>query len=177
MKAAQSLSALPGAILAPTFGWPAPSSGDWMCSADSNQISVPGSLPGESNKKLAGGNSPYRIIIADDHEAVRRGLRSALIGAGWVVCGEASNGREAVEKTAQLKPDLVILDVSMPMMNGLEAAREILESGSKAKLLVFTMHESDQMRKEAARLGVHGYVPKSAPLSNILKQIRSILGD
>ena len=174
MNAGQSL---PEAVLASAFCQPVPLSGDWICNSDSNRVSAAGGAPGESSTRFTGRKSTYRIIIADDHEAVRRGLRSALIGAGWVVCGEAANGREAVEKTTQLKPDLVILDVSMPMMNGLEAAREILDSGSKAKVLVFTMHESEQMRKEAVRLGVHGYAAKSAPLSNILKEIRSILGE
>ena len=131
----------------------------------------------DSAKSITGGKRPYRILIADDHEAVRRGLRAAIIGAGWTVCGEAGDGREAVEKTAELKPDLVILDVSMPNLNGLEAAREILESGNTAKLIVFTMHESPQIREEASRVGVHGYAAKSAPLSNLLTSIRSILGD
>lgn len=174
MNADQSL---PEATLASAFCRPVPTSGNWTCNSASDRVFTSAGAPGESPRKLAERKSTYRIVIADDHEAVRRGLRSALIGAGWVVCGEAANGREAVEKTAQLKPDLVILDVSMPMMNGLEAAREILESGSKVKVLVFTMHESEQMRKEAARLGVHGYAAKSAPLSNILKEIRSILGE
>lgn len=93
------------------------------------------------------------------------------------MCGEAGDGREAVEKAAELKPDLVILDVSMPNLNGLEAARQILESGNNAKLIVFTMHESPQIREEATRVGVHGYAAKSAPLSNLLTNIRSILGD
>lgn len=131
----------------------------------------------DSTKSIADARGPYRILIADDHEAVRRGLRAAIIGAGWIVCGEAADGREAVEKTAQLKPDLVILDVSMPNLNGLEAAREILESGSTAKLIVFTMHESPQIREEANRIGVHGYAAKSDPLSNLLANIRSILGE
>ena len=69
----------------------------------------------------------FRIFIADDHEVVRRGIRSLLEGhAGWEVCGEARDGREAVEKVAELKPDLVLLDVGMPNLNGLDAARQIL---------------------------------------------------
>jgi CheY-like chemotaxis protein len=114
-----------------------------------------------------------RILIADDHEAVRRGLRSALVGAGWQVCGEAVNGQEAIQKTMELKPDLVILDVSMPNVGGLEAAREILKS-SQSKVLIFTMHESKQIRDETANIGVHGMAVKSAPLSVLLATIDSI---
>lgn len=116
----------------------------------------------------------HRILIADDHEAVRRGLRSALVGAGWQVCGEAVNGQEAIQMTMELKPDLVILDVSMPNIGGLEAAREIIKSSPQTRILVFTMHESKQIREETANIGVHGMAVKSAPLSTLLATIDSI---
>jgi len=119
----------------------------------------------------------YRILIADDHEAVRRGLRSALVGAGWQVCGEATNGQEAIQKTIDLRPDMAILDVSMPNIGGLEAAREILKSSPQTKVLVFTMHESRQIREETANIGVHGLAVKSAPLSTLLSTIESILAE
>lgn len=115
-----------------------------------------------------------RILIADDHEAVRRGLRSALVGAGWQVCGEAVNGQEAIQKTMELKPDLIILDVSMPNVGGLEAAREIIKCAPQTKILVFTMHESKQIREETNNIGVHGMAVKSAPLSTLLATIDSI---
>jgi DNA-binding NarL/FixJ family response regulator len=117
-----------------------------------------------------------RILIADDHEAVRRGLRSVLLGAGWEVCGEASNGNEAIAKTIELQPDLVILDVSMPVMGGLEAAPAILKSTPQVKVIVFTMHESQQIKKEMNSLGVHGLAVKSAPLGHLLDTIKSVLG-
>lgn len=117
----------------------------------------------------------FRILIADDHEAVRRGLKSALMGAGWVVCGEAVDGRDAIEKTRELKPDLVILDVTMPKMGGLDAAREILKGPNDPKILVFTMHESRQIREETAAIGVHAMAVKSAPLSTLLATIDSLL--
>lgn len=120
---------------------------------------------------------PARILIADDHEAVRRGLRSALMGAGWVVCGEASNGSEAISKAMELKPDLVLLDVSMPVMSGIEAAPRILNSAPKVKVVVFTMHESQQVKNEMLNIGVHGLAVKSAPLSNLLETIRNVLGN
>lgn len=115
-----------------------------------------------------------RILIADDHEAVRRGLRSALAGAGWQICGEAVNGQEAIQKTMELKPDLIILDVSMPNVGGLEAAREIIKCAPQTKILVFTMHESKQIREETSNIGVHGMAVKSAPLSSLLATIDSI---
>jgi len=118
-----------------------------------------------------------QILIADDHEAVRRGLRSALASAGWQVCGEAANGREAIEKTVELMPDLVILDISMPSLGGAEAARQILKSAPQTKVLVFTMHESKQIREEAAHIGVHGIAVKSAPLSTLLETIASIFAN
>jgi len=121
------------------------------------------------------GSRMFRILIADDHEAVRRGLRSAMCGAGWEVCGEATNGREAIAKTHELAPDVVILDVSMPVMGGLEAAPEILKSSPRAKVVVFTMHDSQQIRNEVARIGVHGLAIKSAPLSHLLDTIKSVL--
>jgi len=124
---------------------------------------------------LPNGARVLRVLIADDHEAVRRGLRSAVWGAGWEVCGEATNGREAIAKVKELSPDVVILDVSMPVMGGLEAAPEILKSVPGIKIVAFTMHESQQIRKEMARIGVHGMAIKSAPLSNLLNTIKSVL--
>lgn len=116
-----------------------------------------------------------RIVIADDYEPVRKELRGAVLGAGWQVCGEAVNGKEAVEKAVELKPDLVILDVSMPVMSGIEAAPQILQRAPGVKIVVFTMHESQQIRNEMFGLGVHGLAVKSAPLSDLLDAIRSVL--
>ena len=126
------------------------------------------------DKRDGDGRTAFRILIADDHEAVRRGLRSALAGAGWRVCGEAVDGRDAIQKTLELKPDLVILDISMPNVGGLEAAREIIKSSKQTKILVFTMHESKQIREETAAIGVHALAVKSAPLSTLLATIDSL---
>ncbi len=117
----------------------------------------------------------HKILIADDHEAVRRGLSSLLQDAGWQVVGEATDGREAIKKTEQLKPDLVILDITMPVMGGFDAAREILKSNAAVKILIFTMHESEQIKNEVARVGAHGYVTKSAPLEQLLSSVKSVL--
>src|SRR5690242_1587214 len=126
--------------------------------------------------KLESVKKPFRILIADDHEALRRGLRSALLGAGWQVCGEAGDGKEAVEKTQELKPDLVLLDLSMPVMSGHEAAREILRNNPGVKIVVFTMHESQQVRDALGKVGVHALAVKSAPLSLLLDTIQTVLG-
>ena len=129
----------------------------------------------KSNGETRQANRPFRILIADDHEALRRGLRSALLSAGWQVCGEAEDGRQAIEKASTLKPDLVLLDLSMPVMNGHEAAREILRADPRVKIVVFTMHESQQVRDALAKIGVHGLAVKSAPLSLLLDTIQNVL--
>ena len=130
----------------------------------------------EGGPKTERGKKTYRILIADDHEALRRGLRSALLGAGWQVCGEAADGKQAVEKTKELKPDLVLLDLSMPVMSGHEAAREILRNNPGVKIVVFTMHESQQVRDALNKIGVHALAVKSAPLSLLLDTIQTVLG-
>ena len=114
-------------------------------------------------------------MIVDDHEAVRRGLRAELAGAGWQICGEATNGRDAIDEATRLRPDLIILDVSMPIMNGLEAAKMILGADPRVKIVAFTMHESQQIKNEMERIGVHAQATKSAPLTELLATIRSIL--
>jgi DNA-binding NarL/FixJ family response regulator len=103
-----------------------------------------------------------RILVADDHDVVRQGVRALLEGQpGFEVCGEAVDGRQAVEQALRLKPDLVVLDIGMPDMNGLEAARRILEVLPATEVLILTMHESDQLIREVVRAGARGYVLKS----------------
>ena len=105
---------------------------------------------------------PLRILIADDHELVRRGVRTVLEAQpGWQVCGEASTGRDAVEKVKELRPDVVILDISMPDLNGLEATRQILKALPKTEILILTIHESEQVEREVLAAGARGYILKS----------------
>jgi DNA-binding NarL/FixJ family response regulator len=105
---------------------------------------------------------PLRIIVADDHEVVRQGIRAVLQSQPeWEVCAEASNGREAIDKTIELKPDMVVLDVAMPEVNGLVAVREILQNRPETKILMLTMHESEQIIREVLEAGAHGYLLKS----------------
>src|ERR1700756_3011643 len=90
-----------------------------------------------------------RLLVADDHEIVRKGLRSLLEAQpGWHVAGEASDGREAVEKAKELHPDVTVLDIGMPSLNGLEATRQMLKNDSRAKILILTMHESDPLIRD-----------------------------
>ena len=120
--------------------------------------------------------NPARILIADDHEVVRQGLRTVLEGqAGWVVCGEASTGREAVSKALDLRPDIVVLDISMPELNGLEATRQIRRV-VPAKILILTVHESDQVVAEVLDAGAHGYVLKTDAGRTLVEAIRTLLG-
>ncbi len=117
-----------------------------------------------------------RLLVADDHEVIRRGVRS-LLGAqpGWEVSGEAATGREAVEKAKKLKPDLVVLDITMPELDGLEATRQILEAVPRTKVLILTMHESEQVMSEVLEAGALGYVLKSDAADNLVPAVKALL--
>ena len=98
--------------------------------------------------------SVLRILIADDHEVARKGIRSLLENhAGWEVCGEARDGREAVECASRLKPDVLLLDIGMPNLNGLDAARQILATTPDARILILTVHDSEQVVREVLAAG------------------------
>jgi DNA-binding NarL/FixJ family response regulator len=118
---------------------------------------------------------PVRILIADDHDVVRQGVRAVLAAQEeWVVCGEASTGREAVAKAIDLQPDVVVLDISMPELNGLEATRQIRRA-VPAKILILTVHESDQIVTEVLDAGAHGYVLKTDAGRTLVEAIRALL--
>ena len=103
-----------------------------------------------------------RILIADDHEVVRHGVRSLLQAhQGWEVCGEAADGRDAVAKASALKPDVVVMDIGMPNLNGLDAAREILREVPRAMVLILTIDESEQVMREVLNAGARGFLLKS----------------
>jgi len=102
-----------------------------------------------------------RILIADDHSVVRAGLRALLEShAGWEVCGEASDGREAVEKASKLKPDVAVLDIGMPLLNGVGATRRIRAVSPHTEILILTMHESDDLVQQVVQAGAHSYILK-----------------
>jgi DNA-binding NarL/FixJ family response regulator len=118
-----------------------------------------------------------RILIVDDHEIVREGLRNLLSQSrpGWVICGQARNGEEAVQAVQDLAPDAVLMDITMPMMSGLEAARRIAQTGTNCRILMFTMHESDSLGQEVRDAGAQGYVLKSQAARNLIVAIETIL--
>jgi len=117
-----------------------------------------------------------RILIADDHEVMRRGVRGLVESQEeWSVCGEAIEGNEAISKTKELRPDLLILDVSMPGMSGIEAALHILKDEPNTKILFFTMHDSPQMMREISNVGAWGYVAKARAGNDLVNAVRIIL--
>src|SRR5277367_2315594 len=116
-----------------------------------------------------------RILLVDDHPIVRQGLRTLLEGrSGWEVVGEASDGLEAVDKVISLKPDVVVLDVTMPRMNGLEACRAIRQKTSALEVLFVTQLDSPQMMREALEAGARGYVVKSNAARDLLKAVEAV---
>jgi DNA-binding NarL/FixJ family response regulator len=118
---------------------------------------------------------PVRILIADDHHVVRTGLRALLESkTGWQVCAEASNGREAVEKAGQLKPDVAVLDIGMPLMNGVEATRQIRKLSPQTEILILTMHDSDQLVQEVLGAGAHGYILKDDADRNLIAAVDAL---
>jgi DNA-binding NarL/FixJ family response regulator len=119
--------------------------------------------------------SAVRIVIADDHEVVRKGLRSLLESEpGFEVVAEASNGREAVEKALAAKPDVVVLDIGMPELNGLEATRRIVKQMSRTEVLILTVYESEEVIREVLRAGARGYVLKSDAGRLLLSAVESV---
>ena len=117
-----------------------------------------------------------RILIADDHEAVRKGVCSILSSREDVeICGEAENGKEAIEKAQALKPDLIVLDITMPVLSGFEAAREIRKILPHVPILILSMHESNQLIEEAKKIGVQGYVTKTQVGSTLLQAVDALM--
>ena len=119
--------------------------------------------------------SSFRILVVDDHEVVRLGIRAMLEDhAGWEVCDEAPDGREGVHKAAQIRPELVILDLNMPRLNGLGAARHMLRNESRPQILVLTDSYSERAMREALDVGVRGVLLKSDPGSDLLAAIEAL---
>src|SRR5712671_792971 len=116
-----------------------------------------------------------RILIADDHDLMRRGLK-ALVEShpGWQVCDEAHTGREAIEKAERSKPDVLILDISMPELNGLEAARSIRKASPNTEVLILSVHYSDQLIREILEAGVRGYLMKSDPDRDLINALEKL---
>jgi DNA-binding NarL/FixJ family response regulator len=116
-----------------------------------------------------------RILIADDHEIMRRGVRSVLESRRDVDVFEAENGIEAVQKTKEMKPDLVILDVSMPLLDGFSVARQIKEMSPLTPILIFSLHRTEAFLEVAQKIGVSGYISKSEDIPSLLKAVEAAL--
>ncbi len=118
----------------------------------------------------------FRILVADDHEVVRKGLIAILKQKSeWQVCGEACNGREAVEQAAQLMPDVVVMDISMPGLNGLEATDQIVRANPSIKVLVLTLHDSDDLIRDVLNAGARGFLLKSDSVCELEAAIEALL--
>lgn len=116
-----------------------------------------------------------RILLADDHDIVRRGLKDLLEQhVGWQVCAEASNGREAVELALQHRPQVAVIDLSMPELNGLEATRRIRQALPDTEVLIFTMHESEELIREVLGAGARGYLLKSDAVRQLIPAVESL---
>jgi DNA-binding NarL/FixJ family response regulator len=119
--------------------------------------------------------SGLRILIVDDHDVARRGIRSLLENhPGWEICGEAKDGREAVECANKLKPDLVLLDIGMPSLNGLDAARQIHATCPETRILILTMHDTDQVVREVLAVGARGFLLKSDSARDLVAAVEAL---
>ena len=118
-----------------------------------------------------------KILIADDHEIVREGVRSLITRARpqWEICGEATDGHEAIAAAMRTKPDVIVLDISMPGLNGLDTASRISELRLSCPVLIFTMHESGELAHDARRAGARGYVRKSDAARDLVRAIETLL--
>ena len=118
---------------------------------------------------------PLRILVADDHHVVRAGLRTLLeTEKGWEVCAEATNGREALEKAKELKPDVAVLDISMPLLNGVEATRQIRKLSPQTEVLILTMHDSESLIQEVLEAGARGYILKDDADRSLIAAVKSL---
>jgi DNA-binding NarL/FixJ family response regulator len=117
-----------------------------------------------------------KILIADDHEIVRQGIRRVLeVKPEWEICGEAANGQEAVRMAQELSPDIIIMDVTMPVMSGFEAADEISRLPLGSRVLFFTMHDSGSMAGSVRKSGAQGYVVKSRAAQDLVQALERLL--
>jgi len=129
-------------------------------------------LVGSKGSRVVGA---LRILVADDHEVARQGIRSLLEShAGWEVCAEAKDGREAVEGATRFKPDILLLDIGMPNLNGLDAARQILAMMPEARILILTIHDSEQVVREVLSSGAKGFLLKSDAGRDLLAAVEAL---
>jgi two-component system response regulator NreC len=117
---------------------------------------------------------PTRVLLADDHSLVRQALRTLLEKQGFQVVSEASDGQEALRSVEKTQPEVAILDISMPLLNGVDAARELLKSSPRTRVILLTQHDEDQYVTEALRAGVRGYVLKSQAAEDLVHAIQEV---
>lgn len=118
-----------------------------------------------------------RVLVADDHEVMRMGIRNLLqFRSGWSVCAEASNGQEAVEKALQFHPDVIIMDITMPVMNGLEAARQISKAQPQIPVILFSLHVGDDLYQHLRTDGIRGAVAKADAARDLARAVETVLG-
>jgi len=117
---------------------------------------------------------PTRVLLADDHALIRQGLKALLERQGFQVVCEVSDGQEAIRSVEKTQPDVAIIDISMPILNGVDAARELKKSSPKTKVILLTQHEEDQYVTEALRAGVKGYVLKGQAADDLVHAIQEV---
>jgi DNA-binding NarL/FixJ family response regulator len=116
-----------------------------------------------------------RILVADDYELVRRGICSILkTQLGWTICGEASDGLQAVHMAKQLQPDIVVLDIGMPLLNGLDATRQILQQNHDQRILILTVNNSEQLIRDVLSAGARGFVLKSDAANDLVHAVQAL---
>jgi DNA-binding NarL/FixJ family response regulator len=119
--------------------------------------------------------TPLRIVVVDDHAVVRRGIRALLESQpGWEISAEASTGREAVELAKRLQPNIVVMDLSLPELNGLDATRQVLKESPRTEVLVLTMHHSEELAQQVLQAGARGYVLKSDANESLVAAVESL---
>jgi DNA-binding NarL/FixJ family response regulator len=119
--------------------------------------------------------TPVRILVADDHEIVREGVRALIQAhAGWTICGDAATGREAVTMATQLKPDIVIMDIGMPDLNGLEATRQIRKTLPDVEVLIFTANETEDIVRQVFQAGARGYLLKTEANKHLIPAVEML---
>jgi DNA-binding NarL/FixJ family response regulator len=117
----------------------------------------------------------HRVLLADDHAIVRNGIKHILVQEGFTIVGEAANGRDAVRMTKELHPDIAVLDFSMPLLNGIDAARQIRDVSPRTKTLLLTMYKDEPYVLRALRAGINGYVLKTQAAADLVEAIRSVV--
>ena len=131
----------------------------------------------KSGQNAPSPGSNITVVLADDHDVVREGIRRILarLRPGWKICGEATGGEDTIRLVSSLKPSIVVLDITMPRMSGLEAARQIAKLNLGSRILIFTVHDSGWVRDEIRSTGAHGYLRKSQVATDLVAAMECLL--